>query len=103
LNTNGAPNRSPFLPLLLLVLAFLGWTALQSAQLLAERQALARTEAQQTAPLQQAQKLRAAADSLARKTQSLADGGDANAQAVVADLRRRGITINSGAGSPVPP
>jgi hypothetical protein len=103
LNTNATPDRSPFLPLVLLILSFVGWTAIQTSQLLAERQSLALAEAQQNAPLQQAQKLRAAADSLARKTQALADGGNANAQAVVADLRRRGITINSGVSSPSPP
>ena len=98
-----APVRSPFLPLLLLMVAFVGWTGVQTSQLLAERQSLAQTEAQQNAPLQQAQKLRAAADSLAQKTQALAAGGNASAQAVVADLRRRGITINSGVSSPAPP
>jgi hypothetical protein len=103
LSSHAAPDRSPFLPLLLLILAFVGWTVVQTSQLLVERQSLAQTEAQQNAPLQQAQKLRAAANSLARKTQALADGGNANAQAVVAELRRRGITINSGASSPAPP
>jgi hypothetical protein len=98
-----APRHSPYLPLLLLLIAFVGWSALQGYQLLAERHALAAMIEQQTAPLAQAAKIRAAANSLASKTQVLADNGNANAETVVAELKRRGITINPNAAPEPPP
>jgi hypothetical protein len=95
--------RSPFLPLLLLVIAFLGWTILQTTELFREHFALNATRVQQAAPLAQAQKIRAATDSLASKTEKLAEGGNASAQIVIAQLKQRGITINPNASTPTPP
>ena len=43
------------------------------------------------------------ADSLASKMQALADKGNPNAQAVVAELKKHGVTINPGAQSAAPP
>ncbi len=104
MNTNASTvQREPFLPLLLLVIAFLSWTVIETIQLLAERRALVDAATQQTAPLAEARKIRAAADSLASKMQALADKGNPNAQAVVLELKRRGVTINPGAVTPAPP
>ena len=44
--------------------------------------------------MQNAVKLRAQLDGIAGDTQRLADAGNANAQAIVNELRRRGVTIN---------
>ena len=97
-------SRGAFVPLLLLTVAFLGWTIFQTTELIGERSALAQAKTQQTAPLAQAKKIRTGTDSLARKTQELAEAGNANAQVVIAGLRQRGITINPNASaSPTPP
>lgn len=92
-----------FVPLLLLAVGFLGWTAMQTMQLLLERQALTQTAAQQAAALAAAYKIRVAADSLVPKMQALAEKGNPNAQAVAAELKRRGIVINPGALTVPPP
>lgn len=86
--------RDAFLPLLLGLLAVLIWTAFQTAVLLAERRSAAEARASQQVALEQAKRIRDAADSLAAKTQSLADSGDAAAQLMISNLRQRGITFN---------
>jgi hypothetical protein len=96
-------GRGPFLPLLLFVVAFLGWTIFQTTELIRERSALAQNRSQQTAPLAQAQKIRVATDSMASKTQKLADVGNQNAQLVISQLKQRGITVNPNASTPPPP
>jgi hypothetical protein len=95
--------RGPFVPLLLLLLGFLSWTAVQTAQLLGDRSALDIATTQQATALETAQKIRAAADSLASKTQALANSGNPNAQAIVGELKRRGVTINPSATAAAPP
>jgi hypothetical protein len=57
----------------------------------------------QAAPLAQAQRIRAATDSMVTKTRELADAGDPNAQLVIAQLRQRGVTINPNASTPPTP
>ncbi len=96
-------GRGPFVPLLLLTLGFLAWMTLQTTQLMLERQGLKSAMAQQAEPLAASQKLRAACDSLASKMQILANRGDANAQSVVEDLKKHGITINAHAHADSPP
>jgi hypothetical protein len=98
-----AHSRRPFLPLLLLAIAFVGWSAMQTTQLLGDHRALRDAAAQQVEPLAAAQKIRVAADSLAAKTQALADKGNADARAVVARLKERGVTINPNAKPIAPP
>jgi len=96
-------TRGPFVPLLLLAVGFMIWTAAQDFQLMEERKALKSAAAQQSGPLAAAQKVRRAADSLAAKTQALANKGNADAQHVVALLKERGVTINPNAtAAPVP-
>jgi hypothetical protein len=95
--------RGPFLPLLLLLLAFLGWGAIQTTQLVSDRLSLHAATAQQMGQLEAARKIRVAADSLAAKTKALADKGNPDAQTVIAKLKERGITINSNATTSSPP
>ena len=96
-------RHSPFVPLLLMGLALLGWTAFQSAQLVRDRHALDGALAAQAPQITQAQRLRDSLSALASDTQKLADAGDAGAQLIVKQLGTRGITIHPGAASPTPP
>jgi len=50
--------------------------------------------ANQETTYQQAVKLRAQLDSIAAKTQILADQGNAGAKTIVEELQKRGVTIN---------
>lgn len=90
------PKRwGAFWPVLIATTAFLGWTAFQTTQLLAESTSLAATKAQQEPIVQNANKMRQSLDSIAAQTQRLADQGNANAKALVDELRKRGVTINA--------
>ncbi|HQR55018.1 MAG TPA: hypothetical protein PLW72_03470 [Burkholderiaceae bacterium] len=86
--------HSAFWPLLIIGVAIASWSGFQSYQLAREHEALKKLHANQETLVQNAVKLRAQLDGIAADTQRLADAGNANAQAIVAELRRRGITIN---------
>ena len=94
--------RSAFMPLLLAGLALLGWLAFQAQQQYAERQILQTAYASQLQTVDNAGKLRASLDVLAADTQRLADGGNPNARALVDELKKRGVTINSASTPPAP-
>ena len=102
-NTPAAPDvampaaqpHSAFVPVLLFglaVLAVLGW---QTWVLASERSALNTAHAAQQQTVDNAGKLRGSLDALAADTQRLADAGNASAALLVAELRKRGITINA--------
>jgi hypothetical protein len=95
-------GQSPFVPLLLLALALVGWFAFQSYQLARERQQLGVLRAGQDAQMQAAAKVRASLDTVASATAALADGGNVNARILVEELRKRGITINPNAAAALP-
>jgi hypothetical protein len=88
---------SPFLPLLLLVVAAVAWPAFQCYQLVIERQGLATVYGNQARQHEDAGKLRTSLDSLARETAILAEKGNPSAKLVVGELARRGVTINPNA------
>lgn len=90
-------TASTFLPLLLGLLALAVWLGQQLWQLAADRESLVAAHAAQQTPVDSATKLRASLDALAADTQRLADAGNANAGALVEELRRRGITISTAA------
>ncbi len=96
-------KRSPFVPLLLLATAFLVAGGFQAVQSFAERRELQVAKANQEKILQQATKLRAQLEAIAKGTLDLAGKGNANAAAVVQELARRGININPKAPSTPPP
>lgn len=75
-------------------MATASWSRFQTYQLVLEHEALKKLHANQEAPVQNAVKLRAQLDGIAADTQRLADPGNANAQAIVNELRRRGVSIN---------
>lgn len=83
-----------FTPLLLLAVAITSWFAFQTYQLTGERTQLAGIKANQETQVAAAAKVRVALDALAASTQRLANGGNANAQVIVDELRKRGVTIN---------
>ena len=91
-----------FVPLLLAGLALLGWLGFQAQQQYAERQILQSAYASQQQTVDSAGKLRASLDVLAADTQRLADSGNPNARALVDELKKRGVTINSASTPPAP-
>ena len=93
----GARSYSPFLPLLLLLIAAVVWPAFQCYQLVFEKQGLATVYTNQTRPFEDAAKLRTSLDSLARETAVLADKGNPGAKLIIGELAKRGVTINPNA------
>ena len=104
-----APARrvqGAFLPLLLLGLALLALLGGQTWLLASERDTLQAAHAGQQQTVDNAGKLRASLDTLAADTQRLADAGNASAALLVAELKKRGVTINPqapGAAAPAAP
>ena len=91
---------SPFWPLLLVTLAWLVWMAFQLGVSLNDRKALRDAHAQQQQTVDKSAQLRATLDALAGDTQRLAESGNANARALVDELRRRGVTIKAATAAP---
>jgi hypothetical protein len=87
-------GRSAFLPLLIIALASASWGAFQAYQLVQEHEALKKLQVNQESMVQNAVRMRAQLDGIAGDTQKLANSGNANAQAIVQELARRGVTIN---------
>lgn len=83
-----------FLPLLLITVGLTLWSGFQTYVLLGESRALKVAHANQEPTVQQATKLRAQLDSIAARTQLLADKGNSGAKTIVDQLKKRGITIN---------
>jgi hypothetical protein len=101
-------GHSPFLPLLLVVVGAVAWSAFQCYQLANERQGLAIVHTNQTRQYEDAGKLRTTLDSLARETAALADKGNPGAKLIISELAKRGVTINPNAppaspGTPATP
>lgn len=88
-------EHSIFTPLLILAVALVAWFAFQTIQLNSERRELAILKANQSTQVEAAAKIRTALDSLAASTQRLANSGNANAQVIVDELRKRGVTIKT--------
>lgn len=79
----------------LLSLAFLISMAFQTYELLSGLGNLGTMRDAQQSSVDQGQRLRAQLDLLASGTARLAAGGDAGAQAVIAQLQRDGITVKA--------
>ena len=88
---------SALVPLLLTTLAVLGFLGLQVMGSVQDRQNLQATHVAQQNTVDNAGKLRTSLDALAADTQRMADAGNPNAALLVAELRKRGVTINPGA------
>ncbi len=98
-----AGAMSAFVPLFILGLVMVAWFAFQAMQLRAERDAMVDVMASQEKPVTDSKKLRDALDALAKGTQQLADGGNANARLIVDELKKHGVTINPSAAAPADP
>lgn len=88
------PEHSAFVPVLLGTLSLLlglGWLGYVQVT---ERDALKAAHGGQQVTVDSAGKLRGSLDALAADTQRLAAGGNASAALLVAELSKRGITIN---------
>ena len=101
--TAPAALHSAFVPVLLGLVALLAWLAFQTWLLAGERSALITAHDGQQQTVDNAGKLRTSLDTLAADTQRLADTGNANAALLVAELKKRGITINTAAAAPAAP
>ncbi len=91
-----------FLPMLFIAAGLALWTGFQSYMLWGENRALTAVHANQEPTVQQATKVRAQLDSIAARTQLLAEKGNAGASLIVAELKKRGVTINPNAKPPAP-
>ena len=85
---------SVFVPIALLALTILVMVGFQTLQLAKEREALSARQAALVSPLQEVQTVRQQLEAIARDTAVLASQGNANAQQIVAALKKSGITIN---------
>ena len=92
-------EKSIFLPLLIALLALIGWFPFQAVQLFEERSALAGSHEAQEQQMQNSSKMRASLDAMARETARLAQQGNANARLLVDELKKRGVTLNLGDNS----
>ena len=95
-------GANPWPAVTLLMVAVVAWFAFQTAQLVRERGALQTVRAAQEPTIEQAQKLRAQLDSIAKKTLALAQQGNSGAAFIVQELARRGVTINPSAPASPP-
>jgi hypothetical protein len=86
-----APNGN--LALTLVVFSWCAWMVFQTVQLVRERNHLGQLKANQETALQEATKVRAQFDAITADTASLAADGNAGAQRIVAELRRRGFKV----------
>jgi len=105
---NGATASAGAAPLgltvavLLLGFGILLQQGLQSIQLIGERDQLTQAKAGQDRSIQDAQKVRTQADALATQTARLAAQGNANARAIIEELRRQGVTVKEPAATTPP-
>jgi hypothetical protein len=89
-------SPDPWPALVLLVVSVVAWLGFQTVQLSKERRDLQVVRAAQEPTMEQAQKLRAQLESIARRTLELAQQGNPGAALIVEELARRGVTINQG-------
>ena len=83
------------LPLLLGLAAFALFLLFQTSQILREHSLLSTAYQSQETPLQESNKVRQQLETIAQKTSDLASKGNANAQAIINELARQGIKIDT--------
>ena len=99
--TAHTPNAN--LALTLVVFSWCAWMVFQTVQLVRERNHLTQLKASQESALQEATKVRAQIDSITTDTAKLAAEGNAGAQRIVAELRKRGFKLSADGKPPAPP
>jgi hypothetical protein len=88
-----AKGHSPYVPMLIALVALLLYFAFQTLELVETRSQLAQLRTGQTAALTDGAKIHAQFDSLAGGTAVLAQQGNAEAKTIVAEFSRRGFTF----------
>ncbi len=96
--TAHTPNGN--LALTLVVFSWCAWMVFQTVQLVRERNHLTQLKANQETALQEATKVRGQIDAITADTAKLAAEGNAGAQRIVAELRRRGFKVSAEAKPP---
>lgn len=86
-------GRSPYLPLLIVLVAIALYFAFQTLELVRARGQLAQVRDGQTAALTAGAKIHAQFDALAGGTAVLAQKGDPDAKAIAAEFGRRGFNF----------
>ncbi len=92
-------SDSAYLPLLMLSVTLLASVALQSYSLWSERQNYARALTNQAEPLAEAQKTRQQLESIAVGAADLAVTGNANAQRLLDELSKLGVSVTPSIGT----
>jgi len=87
--------RSPYVPLLIALVALLLYFAFQTAELVRARGQLAQLRDGQTAALTDGAKIHAQFDALAGGTATLAQSGNTEAKTILAEFTRRGIAFRA--------
>jgi hypothetical protein len=90
-----AKGHSPYVPMLIALVALVLYFGFQTVELLQARGQLAQLRAGQTPALGDGAKVHAQFDSLAGGTAVLAQQGNAEATAIVAEFGRRGFTFRA--------
>jgi len=98
--TRHTPNGN--LALTLVVFSWCAWMVFQTVQLVRERNHLTQLKANQETALQEATKVRAQIDAISADTAKLAAEGNAGAQRIVAELKKRGFKVGAD-GKPAAP
>jgi hypothetical protein len=88
--------------LALVVVSWFAWTVFQTGQLMYDRKNLEQVKANQEAQYQQALRVKAEIDAIATDTLQLAAHGNANAQTVIDEMKRRGTALGSNPSSAAP-
>ena len=97
------PRDTGHLALMLLTLTVLLSLGFNTFSLIRERGNLMAIRENQQATIQQAERVRAQLDSIAKRTLELAQQGNSGAAIIVEQLARRGVTIKPGAGPQAAP
>ena len=97
-----APSPNGNLALTLVVFSWCAWMVFQTVQLVRERNHLTDLKANQETALQEASKVRAQIDAITADTAKLAAEGNAGAQRIVAELKKRGFKVGADAKAAAP-
>ena len=98
-----AAGRSVFAPVFLLALSLLAMAGYQTWQLFQQQANLQTVRANQEPAVDESQRIRAQLQSLTTGTADLAAAGNQNAQRIVDELSRQGVTLTASEAPPSTP
>lgn len=93
------PERSAFVPMTLMVITLLIMASFQTGQLYREKENLISIKLNQKKPLEESRKVRTQFDSIATDTAKLAAQGNENAQLLLIQLEKMGVSVSPPAQS----